>query len=160
MAAPSRAGRQCRAMPIDPPTLQIRGARLAPGQRAAVVGGGAVGLCCVLAAKRLGAERIILLDRHPDRIALGLAFGATDIVTSRGEQAKEDSSHASSCADVILACRANRARSPGTRHPVQALALPHLHQMPKLNALFIGFVGFSLIADGLRLCWQALIGGR
>ncbi len=42
-----------------------------PGKTAAVVGDGAVGLCGVIAAKRLGAERIILLGRHPDRIALG-----------------------------------------------------------------------------------------
>lgn len=64
-----------------------RVARVAPGKRAAVIGGGAVGLCGVLAARRLGAEQIILLDRHPDRIALGRAFGATDIVTSRGAEA-------------------------------------------------------------------------
>ena len=64
-----------------------RVARVAPGRRAAVIGGGAVGLCGVIAAKRLGAEQIILLDRHPERIALGRAFGATDVVSSRGEEA-------------------------------------------------------------------------
>jgi len=64
-----------------------RVARVAPGKRAAVIGGGAVGLCGVLAARRLGAEQIILIDRHPDRTALGRAFGATDVVTSRGDEA-------------------------------------------------------------------------
>ncbi len=64
-------------------------ARVTPGTTAAVVGDGAVGLCGVIAAKRLGAERIILLGRHPDRIALGRAFGATDIVSERGDEAVE-----------------------------------------------------------------------
>ncbi len=62
-------------------------ARVRPGKTAAVVGGGAVGLCGVIAARRLGAEQIILLDRHADRIALAKEFGATDIVSERGEEA-------------------------------------------------------------------------
>jgi threonine dehydrogenase-like Zn-dependent dehydrogenase len=62
-------------------------AKVGPGKSVAVVGGGAVGLCGVIAAKRLGAEQIILLDRHPDRIALAKEFGATDIVSERGEEA-------------------------------------------------------------------------
>jgi hypothetical protein len=62
-------------------------ARVGPGRVAAVVGDGAVGLCGVLAAKRLGAERIILLGRHEDRIALAREFGATDVVTERGDEA-------------------------------------------------------------------------
>jgi threonine dehydrogenase-like Zn-dependent dehydrogenase len=62
-------------------------AKVGPGKIAAVVGGGAVGLCGVIAAKRLGAEQIILLDRHADRIALAKEFGATDIVTERGDAA-------------------------------------------------------------------------
>jgi threonine dehydrogenase-like Zn-dependent dehydrogenase len=64
-------------------------ARVAPGRSVAVVGDGAVGLCGVIAAKRLGAEQIILLGRHPDRIALGRDFGATDVVSERGEEAVE-----------------------------------------------------------------------
>jgi threonine dehydrogenase-like Zn-dependent dehydrogenase len=63
------------------------GAQVAPGRRAAVVGDGAVGLCAVLAAKRLGAEQIIILGRHPDRLALARDFGATDVVSERGEEA-------------------------------------------------------------------------
>ena len=66
-----------------------RVAEVGPGKIVAVVGDGAVGLCGVIAAKRLGAEQIILLGRHPDRIALGRAFGATDIVSERGEEAIE-----------------------------------------------------------------------
>ena len=58
-----------------------------PGSTVAVVGDGAVGLCGVLAARRLGAERIIALGRHPDRTAIARTFGATDIVAVRGEEA-------------------------------------------------------------------------
>ncbi|MBC5810093.1 MAG: zinc-dependent alcohol dehydrogenase family protein [Candidatus Eremiobacteraeota bacterium] len=57
------------------------------GATAAVVGDGAVGLCGVLAAKRLGAERIILFGRHATRIAIAKTFGATDVVSERGEEA-------------------------------------------------------------------------
>ncbi|MDD5248283.1 MAG: alcohol dehydrogenase catalytic domain-containing protein [Rhodocyclaceae bacterium] len=66
-----------------------RGARVARGMKAAVVGDGAVGLCGVIAARRLGAEQIIVLGRHADRIALAKAFGATDIVSERGAAAIE-----------------------------------------------------------------------
>jgi threonine dehydrogenase-like Zn-dependent dehydrogenase len=60
-----------------------------PGCVTAVVGDGAVGLCGVLAAKRLGAARIIALSRNPLRQALAREFGATDIVEQRGEAATE-----------------------------------------------------------------------
>jgi threonine dehydrogenase-like Zn-dependent dehydrogenase len=61
-------------------------AKVAPGRSVAVVGDGAVGLCAVIAAKRLGAEQIILMGRHEDRIALAREFGATDVVRERGEE--------------------------------------------------------------------------
>jgi threonine dehydrogenase-like Zn-dependent dehydrogenase len=64
-------------------------ARVAPGKAAAVVGDGAVGLCGVVAAKRLGAEQIIIMGRHPDRIELAKEFGATDVVSERGDEAIE-----------------------------------------------------------------------
>ncbi len=64
-------------------------AQVRAGRIAAVVGDGAVGLCGVIAARRLGAERIIMLGRHADRIALARAFGATDIVSERGDEAIE-----------------------------------------------------------------------
>jgi len=64
-------------------------ARVGPGKTVAVVGDGAVGLCGVIAAKRLKAERIILLGRHPARIALAREFGATDVVRERGADAVE-----------------------------------------------------------------------
>jgi threonine dehydrogenase-like Zn-dependent dehydrogenase len=64
-------------------------ANVGPGKTVAVVGDGAVGLCAVIAARRLGAERIIILGRHPDRIALAKDFGATDVVSERGDEAVE-----------------------------------------------------------------------
>ncbi|MCU1431631.1 MAG: dehydrogenase [Actinotalea sp.] len=62
-------------------------AGVGPGAHVAVIGDGAVGLCGVLAARRLGAERITLLGRHPDRVAVGRTFGATEVVEERGEDA-------------------------------------------------------------------------
>ncbi|WP_069886737.1 zinc-dependent alcohol dehydrogenase family protein [Streptomyces luteocolor] len=64
-------------------------ARVRPGATVAVVGDGAVGLCGVLAARRLGAERIIALGRHAERTAIARDFGATDVVAERGEAAVE-----------------------------------------------------------------------
>ena len=64
-------------------------ARVGRGKKAAVIGDGAVGLCAVIAAKRLGAEQIIIMGRHPDRIELAKQFGATDVVSERGEEAIE-----------------------------------------------------------------------
>src|SRR5881396_1245783 len=66
-----------------------RAAKVGRGKTAAVIGDGAVGLCGVIAARRLCAERVITLGRHPDRIALAKAFGATDVVSERGEEAVE-----------------------------------------------------------------------
>lgn len=60
-------------------------AEAGPGKTVAVVGDGAVGLLAVLAARELGAERIIAMSRHPQRQALAREFGATDIVTERGD---------------------------------------------------------------------------
>ncbi len=61
-------------------------AEVGPGKTVAVVGDGAVGLLGVLAAKQLGAERIIAMSRHADRQALAREFGATDIVSERGDE--------------------------------------------------------------------------
>jgi threonine dehydrogenase-like Zn-dependent dehydrogenase len=63
-----------------------RAAEVKPGSTAVVVGDGAVGLSGVIAAKELGAERIVAMSRHESRQKLALEFGATDIVTERGEE--------------------------------------------------------------------------
>lgn len=60
-----------------------------PETTVAVIGDGAVGLLAVLSARRLGAERIILMGRHAERTALGREFGATDVVAARGDEGIE-----------------------------------------------------------------------
>ncbi|WP_433604000.1 zinc-binding dehydrogenase [Dactylosporangium sp. CA-139114] len=61
-------------------------AQVEPGKTVAVVGDGAVGLLGVLAARQLGAERIIAMSRHADRQQIARAYGATDVVTERGDE--------------------------------------------------------------------------
>lgn len=81
-------------------------ARVGPGKSVAVVGDGAVGLCGVIAAKRLGAEQIIILGRHEDRIALARDFGATEVVGERGGEAVERVKESSGGhgIDAVLEC--------------------------------------------------------
>jgi threonine dehydrogenase-like Zn-dependent dehydrogenase len=76
------------------------------GSTVAVVGDGAVGLCAVLAARRLGAERIIAMSRHPDRQEVARAFGATDIVAERAGQGVESVKQllGGIGADAVLEC--------------------------------------------------------
>ena len=64
-------------------------ARVGPGKSVAIVGDGAVGLCGVIASRRLGAEQIIMLGRHEERIRLAREFGATTVVSERGDEAIE-----------------------------------------------------------------------
>src|SRR4051794_39856728 len=61
-------------------------AEVKPGKTVAVVGDGAVGLLAILSARQMGAERIIAMSRHEKRTQLALDFGATDIVTERGDE--------------------------------------------------------------------------
>jgi threonine dehydrogenase-like Zn-dependent dehydrogenase len=61
-----------------------------PGSVVAVVGDGAVGLCAVLAARRLGAERVVIFSRHPDRQDIARRFGVDDVVTTRGDEGVEE----------------------------------------------------------------------
>ncbi|MHC6593955.1 zinc-dependent alcohol dehydrogenase family protein [Arthrobacter sp. C152] len=63
-----------------------KAAEVGPGKTVAVVGDGAVGLLGVLAARQMGAERIIAMSRHADRQSLAREFGATDIVEERGDE--------------------------------------------------------------------------
>ena len=63
--------------------------QVGPGGTAVVVGDGAVGLCAILAARRLGAERVIVLGHHAGRLAIAGSFGATEVVGDRGEAAVE-----------------------------------------------------------------------
>ena len=81
-------------------------AGVGPGSSVAVVGDGAVGLCAVIAARELGAERIIAMSRHASRQKLALELGATDIIAERGQdgvdQVKELTDGIG--ADAVLEC--------------------------------------------------------
>ncbi|HLG65921.1 MAG TPA: zinc-dependent alcohol dehydrogenase family protein [Ktedonosporobacter sp.] len=65
-------------------------AGIRPGSTVVIVGDGAVGLCGILAARRLGAERIMLLGHHHNRLALVQHFGATDVIMSLGKQEADE----------------------------------------------------------------------
>ncbi|WP_156754151.1 zinc-dependent alcohol dehydrogenase family protein [Actinokineospora pegani] len=81
-------------------------AGVSPGDTAVVVGDGAVGLCAVLAATRLGAERVIAMSRHADRQRLATRFGATDIVATRGDEGVAEVAEllGGRGADAVLEC--------------------------------------------------------
>lgn len=119
-------------------------ARVTPGVTAAVIGDGAVGLCGVVAAKRLGAERIILMGRHDDRIALAREFGATDIVRERGEEgiARILELTGGFGAHSVLECVGTdqaMATSAGIARPGGAIGrvgVPHYDAVPQAQPLF------------------------
>ncbi|MCW7941276.1 IMP dehydrogenase [Streptomyces hygroscopicus] len=108
-------------------------AEVAPGSTAVVVGDGAVGLCGVIAAGELGAERIVVMSRHESRQRLAREFGATDIVTERGEEgiARVKELTDGVGADSVLECvgtqesmqQALRSARPGGN--VGFVGLPH-----------------------------------
>ncbi|WP_426564528.1 zinc-dependent alcohol dehydrogenase family protein [Angustibacter sp. McL0619] len=81
-------------------------AGVGPGQTVVVVGDGAVGLCAVLAARRLGAERVIAMSRHADRQAVARRFGADVIVEERGDDgaARIEELTDGVGADAVLEC--------------------------------------------------------
>ncbi|RFA20350.1 zinc-dependent alcohol dehydrogenase family protein [Subtercola boreus] len=112
------------------------------GSTVAVVGDGAVGLCGVLAARRLGAERIIALSRNPGRQAIATAFGATDIISSRGDDAVAELHELTGGvgADATLECvgtaqaftTAFAVARPGSR--VGFVGVPHGVEFPLQDA--------------------------
>jgi threonine dehydrogenase-like Zn-dependent dehydrogenase len=108
-------------------------AEVKPGMTVAVVGDGAVGLCAVLAAREFGAARIIAMSRHESRSKIALAFGATDIVTERGDDgvARIREMTGGIGADAVLECvgtsesmdQALRSARPGGN--VGFVGVPH-----------------------------------
>ena len=119
-------------------------ARVAPGKTVAVIGDGAVGLCGVIAAKRLGAERIILLGRHRDRIELARAFGATDVVSERGTDAIEHVRNLSKGqgAHAVLECVGTRDATQTAVEIARAgdavgrVGVPHYDAIPGADVTF------------------------
>jgi len=120
------------------------------GSSVAVVGDGAVGLCGVLAARQLGAERIVAMSRHAPRQEVAQRFGATDIVPERGKEgaAKVQELIHGIGADAVLECvgtneamrTALRAARPGAT--VGYVGVPHGIELP-VNAMFARNVGVA-----------------
>jgi threonine dehydrogenase-like Zn-dependent dehydrogenase len=125
-------------------------ARVEPGASVAVVGDGAVGLCGVLAARELGAERIIAMSRHAPRQAVARKFGATDIVAERGAEgvAAVQELTRGIGADAVLECvgtndamrTALKAARPGAM--VGYVGVPHGIELP-VRAMFGRNVGVA-----------------
>ncbi|MCT3023855.1 Zn-dependent alcohol dehydrogenase [Pediococcus pentosaceus] len=147
-------------------------AEVKPGSTVAVIGDGAVGLCGVIGAKLLGASKIILLSHHEDRAELGKAFGATDIVDTRGDEAiqgvlkltKENAG-----ADAILECvgatsaieQAGQIARPGA--VIGRVGVPQSE--PKSNQLFWKNVGLrggiaSVTKPDKEVLLQAVLDGE
>jgi hypothetical protein len=128
-------------------------ARVRRGGSVAVIGDGAVGLCGVIAAKRLGAEQIIIMGRHARRIELARAFGATDVVSERGEEAIERVHALTGEFGVqsVLECvgTSSSARTAmGIVRPggaVGRVGVPHYEVIPGAQPMFYGNV---MVAGG------------
>src|SRR5947208_5874490 len=116
-----------------------------PGGTVAIVGDGAVGLCGVLAGRRLGAQRIILLGHQAQRLELARRLGATDLVTSRGEQAEREVIEVTAGgADSVMECVGSKesmdtaiaiARPGGS---IGYVGVPHGIERINLERLFFG----------------------
>jgi threonine dehydrogenase-like Zn-dependent dehydrogenase len=126
-------------------------ARVARGKTAAVIGDGAVGLCGVIAVKRLGAEKIIIMGRHADRIELAKSFGATDVVSERGEEGAERVREITGGSGVhsVLECVGTEAsiqtaldivRDGGA---VGRVGVPHYEGIPSAKPMFYSNVTVS-----------------
>lgn len=120
------------------------------GDTAVVIGDGAVGLCGVLAAQRLGAERIIAMGHHEDRLALAQEFGATDVVSERGEEAIEEAreltyggaNHVLECVGAAssLETAAEVVRPGGS---IGYVGVPHVESAEFLAPLFYSNASFT-----------------
>ena len=115
-----------------------------PGDSVAVVGDGAVGLCGVIAAKRLGAEQIIIMGRHEDRTSLARELGATDVVAERGEAAVERVRELTGGFGVhgVLECvgteqsTADLGGNRAARRRVGRVGVPHYEAIPLAQPMF------------------------
>lgn len=142
------------------------------GDTVAVIGDGAVGLCAVIGAKLLGASKIILLSHHADRAKLGQEFGATDIVSRRGEQAIKDVRALTKDglgADEVLECvgatsaieEAGQIARPGAI--IGRVGVPQIE--PKSNQLFWQNIGLrggvaAVTTHDKKTLLQAVLDGK
>lgn len=120
-----------------------------PGDTVVVVGDGAVGLCGVLAASRLGASRVVAMSRHEARAALAREFGATDVVAERGDegiQVIRDMFDGLGAVRVLECVGTTEAmhQALGSARPggqVGFVGVPHLNPELKMRPLFNRNVG-------------------
>jgi hypothetical protein len=108
------------------------------GHRVVVIGDGAVGLCAVLAARRLGAESVTLIGHHEQRLELGRRLGATDVVRGGGDSAVERVMTLTGGAHAVLEC-------------VGAQASLDMAVAVARDGATIGYVGVPHLVDGLDL---------
>jgi threonine dehydrogenase-like Zn-dependent dehydrogenase len=138
----STAGSWARLLPLSDVLPAGHHAAVCAGvgyrKTVAVVGDGAVGLSAVLASRRLGADRVILLGHHPERRDTATAFGATDTVYGRGEEVIEQFISVSGGADCVLECVGAQS------------ALDTAIKIAKDGAR-IGYVGTPHLVEGLDL---------
>jgi threonine dehydrogenase-like Zn-dependent dehydrogenase len=113
-----------------------------PGKTVAVVGDGAVGLLAVLAARQLGAERVIAMSRHEPRQQLALEFGATDIITERG-------------ADGVARVK-EMTGGLGAHSVIEAVGTQESMMQAIRSARAGGHVGYVGVAHGVELPGQEL----
>ncbi|WP_270607373.1 zinc-binding dehydrogenase [Enterococcus thailandicus] len=122
-------------------------AEVKPGDTVDVIGDGAVGLCGVIAAKLLGAKRIIAMSRHEDRQKLALEFSATDIIAARGDDAiKEIMALTGAGPDAVMECvgtqqavdTATKIGRPGS--VIGRVGVPHIDELDT-NQLFWKNIG-------------------
>ncbi|EHO54262.1 alcohol dehydrogenase catalytic domain-containing protein [Lentilactobacillus kisonensis] len=149
-----------------------KNAEIKTGATVAVIGDGAVGLCGVIGAKLLGAEKIILLSHHEDRAELGKQFGATDIVSTKGDQAVTDVlalTKENAGADAVLECvgatsaieQAGQIARPGA--VIGRVGVPQTE--PKSNQLFWKNIGLrggiaSVTKPDKEILLQAVLDGK
>jgi threonine dehydrogenase-like Zn-dependent dehydrogenase len=112
-------------------------AEAGPGKTVAVVGDGAVGLLGVLAARQLGAERIVIFSRHEDRQKLAVEFGATDIITERGD--------AGAARLKELTC------GPGAHSAIEAVGTQESMMQAIRSTRPGGHVGYVGVSHGVQL---------
>lgn len=115
-----------------------RSAKVRFGHRVVVIGDGAVGLCAVLAARRMGAESVTLIGHHEQRLELARRFGATDVVRGGGESAVERVMTLTGGAHAVLEC-------------VGAQASLDMAVAVARDGATIGYVGVPHLVDGLDL---------
>jgi len=117
-------------------------ANVKPGMTVAVVGDGAVGLLGVLSARQMGAERVVAMSRHPTRQKLARDFGATDVVTERGDEG--------------VARIMELTRGVGADAVLECVGTPEAMQQAIRSTRPGGTVGYVGVPHGVTLDGQAL----